>query len=305
MQQQPMYAPPKSGSKLGWVFAFAGIGVFGAIVFMILLFAVRHNRPRFNDYGSQPPPSAPGLPGEGVWDETNAVNTPGQTVITKTIPIGPGASLAIQNINGRIHIESWNGPGIEVRVTKTGANDAIRRRVTIFQQLSGNKLSLRSGGPRNNGVDVAYDIQVPKAMGSVSVNTTNGPIKLDGLSGDISAVSTNGGIDLNDINGTASAETTNGSINAVFDEFSGAKETRFKTISGSISLMFRSDVNADLKASTTTGSINLDPEFGIEVKKGFVGANAEGRLGTGGQALRVDNINGSISIKKAPETSGH
>ncbi|HKF54872.1 MAG TPA: DUF4097 family beta strand repeat-containing protein [Blastocatellia bacterium] len=303
MAQPPMYAPPKSGSKLGWVFAFIGIGVFGTIVFAILLIAARHRPPR---YGPQPPPppSYGGVAGEMPMDETTAVNTPTQTVITKTIPVGPGASLTIQNTNGRIHIESGNGPGIEVKVTKTGATDGMRRRVQIFQQLSGNKLSLRSGGPSNNGVQVAYDIQIPKAMGSVNVTTTNGSIKLDGISGDITTASKNGDIDLNNINGTASAETTNGSISAVFDEFGEGKPTTFKALNGSISLMFKSDVNANLKASTTTGSINVDPAFGVEVKKGFVGATAEGPLGTGGQPLRIDNINGSILIKKAPETSG-
>jgi len=177
--------------------------------------------------------------------------------------------------------------------------------VSIFQQLSGNRLSLRSGGSRNSNVDVAYDIQVPKTMGSVNLTTTNGAIKLDGVSGDITAASTNGHIDLNNINGSASAETTNGSISAVFDEFGEGKPATFKTFNGSIRLMFKSDVNANLKARTMTGSINLDPGFGIEVKKGIVGASAEGTLGTGGQPLNVDNANGSISITKAPGTPGN
>ena len=305
MAQPPMYAPPvRSGSKLGWVFAFIGIGVFGTVVFAILLIAARHRPPRPN-FPPPPPPPIAGLPGEGVWDDTGAVVTEGQTVITRTIPIGPGASLTIQNTNGRIHIETANRPDIEVRVTKNGANEGTRRRVSIFQQLSGNRLSLRSGGSRNNNIDVAYDIQVPKTMGIVNVTTTNGSIKLDGLSGDITAASTNGHIELNNVNGTASAETTYGNINAVFDQFGTGKPAIFRTVNGSISLMFKSDVNADLRASTTTGSINLDPGFGIEVRRGFVGATAEGHLGTGGQPLNVDNTNGSISITKAPGTPGN
>jgi hypothetical protein len=306
MPQPPMYAPPvKSGSRLGWVFAFIGIGVFGTIIFAILLFAARH-RPRPRDFGPPPPPPPTyGNPGEIPLDESTAVVTSGETTITKSIPIGPGASLTIQNTNGRIHIESWNGPGIQVRVTKAGANDAMRKRVPIFQQLAGNKLTLRSGGPRNNGVDVTYDLQIPKTMGSVNVSTSNGSIKLDGLNGDITANSMNGSIDLNNINGTASAQTMNGSISAVFDEFGEDKPASFKTMNGSIRLTFKSDVNADLKASSTSGSINVDPEFGIEVKKGIVGATAEGTLGTGGQPLKIDNTNGSISIMKAPGTPGH
>jgi hypothetical protein len=306
MQQPPMYAPPvRSGSKLGWVFAFIGIGVFGTIVFAILLFAARHGRRPSNFAPPPPPPPTYGAQGEMPLDESNAVVTPEETIITKSIAVATGASLTIENTNGRIHIESWNGPGIQVRVTKSGANEAIRRRVPILQQLAGSKLTLRSGGPRNNGVDVTYDLQIPKTMGGVTVNTSNGGIKLDGLSGDITANSTNGSIDLNNINGTASAQTTNGSISAVFDELVQGKPVSFKTMNGSIRLTFKSDVNANLQARSTAGSISVDPEFGIEVKKGIVGASAEGPLGTGGQPLKVDNMNGSISIMKAPGSPGH
>jgi DUF4097 and DUF4098 domain-containing protein YvlB len=75
-------------------------------------------------------------------------------------------------------------------------------------------------------------------------------------------------------------------------------------MNGAIKLQFKSDVNADLRASTTTGSINLDPEWGIEVKKGLIGARADGVIGTGVQPLKVETMNGSISITKAPGTAG-
>src|SRR5262245_17720035 len=41
--QVPMYPPPpaKSGFRVGWIFAFIGIGLFGAIIFAVLLFAAR------------------------------------------------------------------------------------------------------------------------------------------------------------------------------------------------------------------------------------------------------------------------
>jgi len=303
-----MYPPPpqaRPGFKWGWLFAFIGIGLFGTIVFAVLLVAsrVRHRAPFPS---APPPPSAPAANfGEGALDESTAVVTAGQTVITKSFPLSTGASLSIQNVNGRIHIESWDGPGIQVRITKSNGNDASRRRVPIYQQMSANKLSLRSGDIRGTGVDVAYEVKVPKEMGTLDISSTNGSIKLDGVSGDIKANAVDGSIDLSNIKGTASVKNLNGSITAVFDEVGQGKGMSFNNMNGSIKLLFRSEVNAELKASTTTGSINVDPEWGIEVKKGFVGARAEGSIGAGGQPLKVETLNGSISIMKAPGVAGH
>jgi len=125
------------------------------------------------------------------------------------------------------------------------------------------------------------------------------------VSGDINVNSMDGSIDLSNVAGSATAKNMNGSIAAIFDTVTSEKPMSFTNMNGSIKLVFRSDVNANLQANTTTGSINLDPQWGIEVKKGLIGAHADGLMGTGGQPLKVETMNGSISITKAPGTAGH
>jgi hypothetical protein len=288
---------------LGWVFAFIGIGLFAAIVFAVLLIAsgVRRNMPPM---GPASPPTAPAF-GESVMDESTGMVTPTQTQITRSFPLMPGASLSIKTANGRIHVESWDGPSAQVTVTKVGGSEAARRRVPIYQQASPNRLSLHAGEARNVGLDISYDVKIPKEMGKVELTCVNGSIKLDGVRGDIDVSSTNGSIDLSNIKGSASARNTNGTISAVFDDVSSDRAMAFSNTSGSIRLEFKSDVNAELTANTVTGSIHLDPEWGINVKSGLVGASARGTMGAGGPALSINTVNGSISITKAPGSPGH
>jgi len=301
----PAYYPPpqKSGSRLGWVFAFVGMGLFAAIIFAVLLFTVRLQKHRPPLVVTPPPPPSAGNPGDTAMDESSAVETMTQTVITKTIPLTPGASLSIKNANGRIHVEAWDGPGAQVTVTKLGGSGATRKMVPIYQQFSGNRLSLHAS--ERNNIEVSYDLKVPKQMGSVDVDSTNGSVKLDGLGGDLNVKATNGSVTLSNISGSASVTNMTGSITATFDEASADKPMSFHNVNGSVRLQFKSGVNAQLRAKTVTGSINVDPEWGVEVRKGLVGATADGPLGTGGQPLKVDTVNGTISIMKLSGAAGH
>jgi len=52
-----------------------------------------------------------------------------------------------------------------------------------------------------------------------------------------------------------------------------------------------------VKASTLHGAITND--FGLAVDDGqYVGHNLSGQIGSGGPRIRLNNVNGSISIKR-------
>jgi len=53
---------------------------------------------------------------------------------------------------------------------------------------------------------------------------------------------------------------------------------------------------ADVEAETVHGSI--ENSFGLEVKQdGFVGRSLRGSIGGGGPRVRLENVNGSITIR--------
>ena len=71
----------------------------------------------------------------------------------------------------------------------------------------------------------------------------------------------------------------------------------FESINGKIELRFKFAVNAELDANTVSGSIDLDG-VELEVKKMPGSSQATGRLGVGGQPLKVKTLSGNIKFSQ-------
>jgi len=67
---------------------------------------------------------------------------------------------------------------------------------------------------------------------------------------------------------------------------------------GKIDLTLRSGFNADLEASTVHGNIDIADEFGIQPQRAVVGARATGKIGSGGQVLKITSVNGSVKLSQ-------
>jgi hypothetical protein len=68
-------------------------------------------------------------------------------------------------------------------------------------------------------------------------------------------------------------------------------------VNGSLVLVVPAGANAQVKANTLHGAITND--FGLTVNDGpYVGHDLTGQIGTGGPHIRLNNVNGSISIKR-------
>ena len=69
-------------------------------------------------------------------------------------------------------------------------------------------------------------------------------------------------------------------------------------MNGLLELTIPSDSNAEVQASTVSGSIGND--FGLRVNNHrYVGHDLRGELGTGGAHIRLSNVNGHIEIRHA------
>jgi DUF4097 and DUF4098 domain-containing protein YvlB len=91
--------------------------------------------------------------------------------------------------------------------------------------------------------------------------------------------------------------TVNGGIEANMARLEDAKGVTLNSVNGPIVLMVPSGANAQVKASTVHGAITND--FGLPVDDGqYVGHNLSGQIGTGGPRVRLNNVNGSITIKR-------
>jgi Putative adhesin len=294
-QMIPPYAPPPSRSRLGWVLAFIGMGLFVAVVVAVMVIA-RFGR-RIADNASSRGSGPPALTlqqGETGLTESNADNvlkSGNETILTKTYPLAAGARFSIKSMNGSVVIGAWDNPSAEVKVIRRGSD---RGGQVLIAPDKGN-LSIRTSQGGNQ--DVRYEIKLPRKMGRVELSSVNGSLKLSDVAGQITAETSNGNIDLTGVVGVSKAQTQSGRITAVLQESTDGP-MEFTAINGKIDLTFKSDFDANLEASTVHGSIDIDDQLGVAVEKQLVGQHARGQIGTGGQSLRITTVNGSIKLSK-------
>lgn len=300
-QAYPPYAPPPARSRMGWILAFIGIGLFVAVVFAVMMVA-RFGRRAIDNAGGAPTTQG-ARQGEKPFDESSAdtvVTAGADTTFTKTFAMGGGAKFSITNINGNITVSAWDQPKVEVNVIKRGGSD---RSAQVFFTNSGGNLSIRTAQSRGNQ-DVKFEVKLPRELGRVELSSVNGAIKLSDVTAEILVDATNGAIELANVVGASKIHTVNGSIKANLLEAS-ERSMEFESTNGSIDLIVPQGFEGDLEASTRHGSINVDGTLGVHVEKGVVGQKAKGEIGQGGERLKLATTNGNIRLGTAePRAKG-
>ena len=202
--------------------------------------------------------------------------------------------------NGSISVEEWDGRDVRIlaRVAAQARTEAAAR--DAFEQIS---LQVGTGGfdtegprsVRSGSWSVSVRVQVPQGT-DLTLSTTNGSIKVAGVSGPVTGRTTNGSITATDLRDRANLRTTNGSIQAHFDgPLTPGGEIRLRTTNGGVDLTLPRDVSARLEATTTNGSISTD--FPITVQ-GRIGRQISGTLGNGGALIEARTTNGAIRLRE-------
>ena len=139
-----------------------------------------------------------------------------------------------------------------------------------------------------------FTVRVPAGVGFIG-RTVNGAVDGEALQGNAEAHSVNGSIRLV-TTGLANATTVNGSINVTVGRADWPDGADFKTVNGEITLKLPQVVNAELRASTVSGSIKS--ELPIALTGQVEGRRLQGTLGSGGRQLALSTVNGSITLLK-------
>lgn len=245
-------------------------------------------------------------------------------------------SIEIDNVNGSIQVEAWNGPDIQADIEKTlRADDADRaeaakREVKLDVSQAGGDVKLYVDGPfrchcddggfrsRNNmnewrhrgyRVDFDYRISVPAGTKLYLSTINHGSIKVANTAGDFDVENVNGGIEMLEIAGSGRVHAINGRVNVLFAR-NPERESSFGSLNGGVDIAFQPDLNADARVKTMNGGIYTDfPVTYLPVVAAtpqrrdgkFVYRSNEFtgvRIGRGGPELKFDTLNGSIRIIK-------
>lgn len=230
-----------------------------------------------------------------------------QESFDRTVDVRPGATVSLENVNGRIVVGSWDQPRVRIHaVRKAESREVLDKVIVDVRGGNGGDLSIVSKVPNNgdrgffdmlfgdgNNASIEYELTVPRT-GDLKVENTNGTITVSDVSGRIELSTTNGRIEAVRCSGTMNASTTNGSIRAELLQVATGKAMEFETTNGSISVTVPPSLAATVDADTTNGSIKTDLPV---TTRSFSRRELRGTLNGGGPQLSLHTTNGSIEIR--------
>jgi DUF4097 and DUF4098 domain-containing protein YvlB len=226
----------------------------------------------------------------------------------QTYPLSPTGRVSIANINGDVHLNVWDQNSVKVDAVKRAYSQQRLGEVNIEVTNTADSVRIKTKyaenqnyGGRNredNAASVEYTLTVPRGASLDGAELVNGSLDVEGIQGDVHASLVNGTVKAAGLGGEVKLSTVNGGIGASMDTLDRAKGITLNSVNGPIVLVVPSGASADVKASTIHGSIIND--FGLTVEDGqYVGHNLSGQIGSGGIRVRLNNVNGSIAIKRS------
>ena len=207
------------------------------------------------------------------------------------IQVPESTRVDIDTAGGSIEAENLAGPA---RLDTSGGSI----RATAFRgELSADT----SGG----------SIQIDDVDGDVSADTSGGSITIRGVRGSVGADTSGGGITIEDVTGDIEADTSGGSVK--ISEAGGRVDA--ESSGGPIRVSF-SPGNASGGSLSTSGggiTVELDPSVGLEIDAYSSGGSVDfelpitvqgkvsrtavtGRLGAGGEMLKLRTSGGGVQI---------
>jgi DUF4097 and DUF4098 domain-containing protein YvlB len=226
----------------------------------------------------------------------------------QTYALTPDGRIELDNINGAVHISSWDRNEVKVDAVKSAYSKERLDEAKIEVDSDKDHISIRTKypdhdmtfnwGSHNNPASVEYTLTVPRTARLDEIKLINGALDLNGLSGEVTASCINGRLEAADLSGRAHLSTINGRLEAKFDQLKG-HTLELSSVNGGVDLTIPSDSMAEIEASTVSGGI--DNDFGLHVSHHFVGHNLRGELGNGGTRIHLSDVNGRIEIHHAQD----
>jgi hypothetical protein len=227
----------------------------------------------------------------------------------QTYTLAADGRVELDNINGAVHISTWDQNVVKVDAVKSADNKDRMDEARIEVDSSADRISIRTKyrdhdntfnwGSHNNPPSVEYTLTVPRAARLDEIKLINGSLDITGVTGEVRASCINGKLEAHNLSGRAELSTINGRLDARFDQLPGSS-VELKSVNGSVELTIPSDSKAEIEASTVSGGIEND--FGLRVNHHrFVGHDLRGELGSGGPHIRLEDVNGRIQIHHASD----
>jgi DUF4097 and DUF4098 domain-containing protein YvlB len=228
----------------------------------------------------------------------------------QTYQISATGRIELENINGPVHITSWDRNEVKIDAVKRAWTKERLDEARIDISSHSDSLSIRTrypshdntfdGDRHDNPASVEYTLVVPRKARLDEIKLVNGSLDIQDVAGEVHASCVNGYLKARNLEGRTELNTVNGRLQATMTSLSSSP-LELSAVNGSLGLTLPSDAKADVEANTISGGISND--FGLPVTHHNVGNSLRGQLGGGGTLVKLNNVNGHIEITRAND--GH
>ena len=255
--------------------------------------------------------------------------------INQTYQLAPGARVEVASIRGPVEILTADTATAEVKIIRTARTRADLDYHKIAVELTANGLVVRGVQEpeqrRSQQIQVDHhvilklprriDLSVSSVSGSLKVGDVDGPMHVSSISGSanigdvggklqVSSISgsleianvrsearvtsISGNLRLGQVNGSLEVSSVSGGLKATLVSLN-AEGIHIKSVSGSVEIGFKSEVNADFRADSISGEVYYDvPNVtrDSEIKP----PNFRARIGSGGTPISIFSVSGSVRL---------
>jgi DUF4097 and DUF4098 domain-containing protein YvlB len=160
-----------------------------------------------------------------------------------TLAAPPGARLELHNLNGTVHVDTWNRAEVRVR-----ADHGSRDRIRI--EVHGGVIRVQADRRRGEPGDIDYNVTVPQTMG-VDVGGIDTDIIVESVGGDLRVESVEGDVTVRNAGGAVLVNSAEGDI-----QVDGGRGTiRVSGIEGDVGI---SRARGEITVETVEGDVTLD-----------------------------------------------
>jgi len=220
-----------------------------------------------------------------------------------TYPLNAQGQISLDNINGSVHISSWDHNEVKVDAVKHAENQERLDEARIQIDANSNEISIQTKYPEHNdygrGINpasVEYTLTVPRNARLNEIKLINGSLEVSGISGEVRASCINGTLSAKDLTGPMKLSTINGPAEVEIGH-SGTDQVEISSVNGPVKVTLPSNAKARIEANSVAGKISND--FGLRVNDHrYVGHDLNGELGGGGMSVHLRNVNGPIQIHR-------
>ena len=258
--------------------------------------------------------------------------------INQTYQLAPGTRVEVSSIRGPVEIVNGDTATAEVQIIRTARTRADLEYHKVEIQHAGNSLVVRGVQeperrqqenirvnhrvrlklPRSvelsvssisgwiKVADVDGQTRVSSISGSANIGNVGANLQVSSISGSLEVgnvgaearvKSISGNVGLGQVNGALDVSSVSGGLNATLVSLS-PQGIHIKSVSGSIEIGFKSEVNADFNSDSVSGRVYLDvPNVSREGEENS--PNVRARIGAGGTPIRISSVSGNIRLKQS------